>query len=302
VTASPATHPQARPLDAVAAAAVVVLCLSWGLSQVAIKLTMVDIPPLIQATIRSLGALLCVCLWSAARGVPLMQRDGTLVVGVITGTLFGLEFVFIYRGLQLSLASRASLFIYVAPFLVALGGTFLLPGEKLRLEQWLGMALSFTGIAVALGVPEAASSAKMFAGDLMLIAGGATWAATTLMIKGSCLRFVAPEKTLAYQLLVSAPILAVGAWLFGEHITTVPGPASLGWLGYQTVWVVAITYAVWFGLIKRYSASRLSAFTFLAPLFGIVAAHVILGDPLEWPFALAAVLVVVGLILVNRPR
>lgn len=302
MTATPATHYEARPVDAMAAAIVVAVCLSWGLNQVAIKLTLLDIPPMIQATIRSVGALLCISLWCAVRGVPLLQRDGTLVPGLITGALFGFEFVLIYRGLHFSLASRASLFVYVAPFLVALGGTFFLPGEKMRLGQWLGLALSFIGIAVALGVPQAASNARMFAGDLMLIAGGAAWAATTLMIKGSRLRFIAPEKTLAYQLLVSIPILAVSAWVFGEHIPAMPRPASFGWLGYQTVWVVAITYGIWFALVKRYSASRLSAFTFLAPLFGVIAAHGILGDPIEWPFAFAAVLVVAGLILVNRPR
>ena len=78
--------------------------------------------------------------------------------------------------------------------------------------------------------------------------------------------------------------------------------AALGWLAYQTVWVVGVTFGIWFALVKHYSASRLSAFTFLTPLFGIVAAHVMLGDPIDWPFALAAALVVAGLVLVNRPR
>jgi drug/metabolite transporter (DMT)-like permease len=152
---SRATDPAARPLDALAATLVVALCLSWGLNQVAIKLTMPDIPPLIQATVRSLGALVVVALWSAARGVPLLKHDGTLVPGVVAGVLFGLEFVLIYRGLHLSTASRASIFIYTAPFFVALGGTFFLPGERLGPWQWLGLALSFTGTAVAIGAPQA---------------------------------------------------------------------------------------------------------------------------------------------------
>ena len=47
------SHHTTRPLDAMAAAIVVVLCLSWGFNQVATKLAMHDIPPLLQATIRS---------------------------------------------------------------------------------------------------------------------------------------------------------------------------------------------------------------------------------------------------------
>ena len=251
---------------------------------------------------RSFGALVVVGLWSAARGVPLLQRDGTLMPGLLAGVLFGLEFLLIYRGLHLSTASRASIFIYTAPFFVALGGTFLLPGERLGLWQWVGLLLSFAGTAVAIGVPQASVDARMLAGDLLLIGGGAAWAATTLVIKASRLRLAAPEKTLAYQLLVSVPILAAGAWALGERIAAAPRPAALWWLSYQTVWVVGITFAIWFALVKNFSASRLSAFTFLTPLFGIVAAHVILGDPIDWPFALAAALVVAGLVLVNWSR
>ena len=291
-----------RPLDSVGAAIVVALCLSWGLNTVAIKLTLPDVPPLIQATIRSLGALAVVVLWCAVRRIPLLQRDGTLVPGVVAGALFGVEFVLIYSGLQLSYASRASIFLYTAPFFVALGGAFFLPGERLGVWQWLGLALSFTGMVVAIGVPQAAVNARVLTGDALLIGGGAAWAATTLIIKGSRLRLISPEKTLAYQLLVSVPILAAGAWALGEHMVATPRPAALWWLVYQTVWVVGVTYAVWFAMIKSYSASRLSAFTFLTPLFGVIAAHFMLGDPIDWPFALAAGLVVGGLILVNRPR
>ena len=50
------------------------------------------------------------------------------------------------------------------------------------------------------------------------------------------------------------------------------------------------------------SATRLSAFTFLTPLFGVAAGHLVLNEPLTPPFALAVALVAVGLVLVNRPR
>jgi len=55
-------------------------------------------------------------------------------------------------------------------------------------------------------------------------------------------------------------------------------------------------------LIIRYSANRLSAFTFLTPLFGVAAGHLVLNEPLTPAFALAVALVAAGLVLVNRPR
>jgi drug/metabolite transporter (DMT)-like permease len=66
--------------------------------------------------------------------------------------------------------------------------------------------------------------------------------------------------------------------------------------------VVSVTYVVWFALIARFSASRVSAFTFLTPLFGVAAGHLVLGEPLTGAFAAAVALVAVGLVLVNRTR
>jgi len=53
--------------------------------------------------------------------------------------------------------------------------------------------------------------------------------------------------------------------------------------------------------VQRYSASRLAAFTFLTPLFGVAAGHLVLSEPLTPAFAAAVVLVAAGLVLVNRP-
>ncbi len=289
------------PLDVFAAAVMVVLCASWGLNQVAVKFALVDIPPLMQGALRSLGALPVVFVVARLRGAPLLARDGTLIAGLWVGVLFGLEFTFIYRGLVWTTASRAVVFIYTAPFFVALGARIFLR-ERLTPVQWSGLALSFFGIVVAIGVPDPTVTARSLMGDAMMIVGGAMWAATTLVLKDSALANAPTEKASLYQFAVSAVVMAAGAVLFGEHIERFPGPVALSWLGYQAIWVVGITYTVWFGLIARYSASRLSAFSFLTPLFGVAAGHLIMGDPISPTFAVAVALVVGGLVLVNRPN
>ena len=63
----------------------------------------------------------------------------------------------------------------------------------------------------------------------------------------------------------------LAAWISGETITHVPGALSLSLLAYQAFWVVGLTFLLWFALVKTYSASKLSAFTFITPLFGVVA-------------------------------
>src|ERR1700752_3376184 len=74
-----------RPLDAVAALIMLGLTLSWGLNQVSVKLALPEIPPFIQATVRSVGAFAVIALWARWRGVSLTARDGTLVGGLLAG-------------------------------------------------------------------------------------------------------------------------------------------------------------------------------------------------------------------------
>ena len=289
-----------RSLSPRAIALMLMLCLSWGFNQVAVKLALPDIPPLLQGTIRSTAALPVLLLIARFRGVNVFARDGTLGAGLLLGVVFGIEFTLIYRGLLLTSASRAAVFLYTSPFFVALGSHRIL-GERLRTSQWAGLALSFAGVAFAIGTPQADVDASMLWGDLLIVGGGALWAATTLIVKATELRHAPPEKALTYQIVISIPILALAAYLSGETLTRVPGPLALSLIAYQAVWVVGLTFLLWWVLVKTYSASKLSAFTFITPLFGVVASYLILHETLTPVFGVAALLVIAGLFLVNRP-
>src|ERR1700756_3457484 len=95
-----------RPLSPGAVALMLMLCFSWGFNQIAVKLALPDIPPMLQATIRSACALPVLLVAGRIRGVRFFERDGTLAAGLSAGILFGFEFVLIYRGLLLTSASR----------------------------------------------------------------------------------------------------------------------------------------------------------------------------------------------------
>jgi drug/metabolite transporter (DMT)-like permease len=289
-----------RSLSPQAIALMLMLCVSWGFNQIAVKLALPDIPPLWQGTIRSIGALPVLLLVAHVRGTKLFARDGTLRAGLWLGVIFGIEFVMIYRGLELTSASRAVVFLYTAPFFVALGSYRLL-GERLRGSQWAGLALCFAGVALAIGFPQADVQANVLLGDLLIVGGGALWAVTTLLVKATELRHAPPEKSLIYQVVISIPILGMAAFFFGESPNHFPGPLALSLMAYQAFWVVGLTFLLWWALVKTYSASKLSAFTFITPLFGVVASYLILHDTLTPVFGAAALLVIAGLFLVNRP-
>jgi len=289
-----------RELSAGAIALMLMLCLSWGFNQIAVKLVLPDVPPMLQALIRSAGALPVLLVIGRLRGTKFFERDGTLWAGLSAGVIFGIEFVLIYRGLLLTTASRAVVFLYTAPFFVALG-SYVFLGERLRAWQWGGLGLSFAGVALAIGVPQPNVDSNVLLGDLLIVAGGALWATTTLIVKATALIVAPAEKGLGYQVALSIPILSLAAWISGERITHVPSPLSLSLLAYQSFWVVGLTFLLWFALVKAYSASKLSAFTFITPLFGVAASYFIMHDTLTLAFGAAALLVIAGLYLVNKP-
>jgi drug/metabolite transporter (DMT)-like permease len=288
-----------KALDARAFSLMLGLTALWGFQQVAIKLTAPDISLVMQAGLRSVIATALLLAWAQWRGTPLFGRDGTLGAGIAAGLLFGGEFIFFYGGLEHTAASRMVVFIYLAPVLTALGLHWLVPGEKLVRTQWAGVLVAFAGIALAFGDGFAAARGSLL-GDFFGLVAAVLWAATTVLIRATGLARISAAKTLFYQLVVSAPMLLAASLLMGEVGVVALAPLALASLAYQGVLVAFGSYLVWFWLLTRYLAARLSVFSFLTPLFGVLFGVLILREPLTPSFIGAALLVGAGIVLVNR--
>lgn len=288
-------------LDRLAIGLMVVLCAVWGIQQVAIKVANPGISPLLQSGLRSIGAVVLVGMWTAWRRVPLFGRDGTLAAGALAGLLFALEFALIYWGLEYTSASRGVIFLYTAPFFVALGAVRLLPQETMKRGQWMGMALAFAGIVALFGENLLQPMAKAWIGDLMFLGAAVLWGATTLTIKASRLAKAAPEKTLLYQLGVSAVLLPMLSVVAGEPGVIDPSLPVILSLVFQVVVVASSSYLAWFWLVRHYPATRLSSFSFFTPVFGVLAAGLLLGEALTPAVWLALGMVAGGIWVANRP-
>jgi len=288
-------------LDATAVVAMLVLCSLWGLQQVAIKVANAGISPVLQAGLRSAGAVALLWGWSAWRGQRLFGRSAAeLGLGAVAGLLFASEFVLIYGALVHTTASRAVLFLYTAPFWTAIGLHLLVPGERLSRIQAAGLVCAFAGVAVAFVDALRLPSEKELMGDLMILAAAVLWAATTVVIRASRLVTVPAVRTLFYQLFVSAIVLVAASLALGEPGIVNVTPLVAGSLAFQIVVVAFASYLTWFWLITRYPASRLAAFSFLTPLFGIIAGGVLLSEPITPALVAALALVGAGIQLVNR--
>lgn len=295
-----------KSLDRLAVILMLGFCLSLGINQVMVKIALLEIPPLVQAALRSAGGTIALGLLALMIERGLFRRDGTLWSGIFCGLLFAIEFIILYLGLQWTSASHAVLFLYTAPFFVAFGLLVYVPEERFNLMQWSGLILAFIGVAAALGTSwgaKAASGDNVLLGDLCCLAAGALWAATTLVVKATPLRHAPALKVLLYQLGVSAVVIAAGAFALGEPWPARVSSAGIVSMVYQTFWVVCLSFLTWFWLLRRYRAGELSAFTFLTPVIGVFAGALWLSESLSPAFLLALGLVAAGIVLVNwQPR
>ena len=302
-TARPPPSNRKTQLDPLAVALLVGCCVVWGLGQVAAKVSLAEIPPLMQAAVRSTGALALLAVWSAWRGLPLWRADGSGRAGWLAGTLFAAEFACIFLGLQFTTASRMVVFLYTSPFVVAIGMPFIVRSERLSAPQLAGLLLAFAGVAWAFAEGFAAPSAEQplqWLGDALGFAAAVFWGLTTLALRAGKLSNALPEKALMYQLAISAVALAAASALSGEALPTRLSGASLWPLAFQTVVVTFVSYLVWFWLMRHYPATRISVFTLLTPVFGLMAGVWLLAEPLTLRLAVALAAVCVGIWLVNR--
>ena len=294
------TPPRAERLDGRAVLALVGCCALWGLNQVAIKAALPEVPSLVQLSIRSIVALALLLGWMHRRGLRVDLHDGTLVPGLVAGALFAAEFACIFVGLQHTTAARSTVFINTSPFVVALLLAWLVPSERLRPLQLSGLLLAFGGVAYAFAEPAPQSAAWPWLGDALVLAAAVLWGLTTVVIRLSVLRQAPAEKTLAYQLAVSALLSPLAAWAAGSAWPESWSALAIASLAYQAVIVTFASYLVWFWLLTRYPATKVQAFVFLTPVFGTLAAAALLAEPVGPALLVALVAVAAGLRLLNR--
>jgi drug/metabolite transporter (DMT)-like permease len=281
----------------------VMICLLWGGNMVSIKISNQGLSPCLAAAARSVIAAGFLWAYARFRKEPVGMSGEDLRHGIVIGILFGLDFLFLYWGVSFTHVSRAVIFLYTHPFWTALGAHFLIPGDRITPSKGLGLALAFGGILLVFGSRPEALDPLFWVGDLMEVAAAISWAATTIYIKRMLHRRpVSHFQTLFAQLVWSVPILAL-AWLgleWGRPLSLEP-PVLLAF-AYQCVVVAFFSYLLWFWMIHRYPVTRLAAFTFLVPCFGVLMSGLALGEPLPAMLWGGLVLVAAGIFLVNRPE
>jgi drug/metabolite transporter (DMT)-like permease len=260
---------RARDLGALALA---LLALIWGYNWVVMKVGLQYAQPFTFSALRTfLGALslfaLLIVLRRSLRPPPLLW---TIAIGLLQTTGFvGL----LMWALESGGAGRTSVLTYTMPFwLLLLAWAFL--GERLRGVQWLAVALALAGLVLVL---EPWRLQGTFS-SLLAVAGGFCWAASAVVVK----RFQAGHDvdilslTTWQMLFGSLPLVLIAAltWQSSPDWTTTFVLA----LAYNVILANALAWLLWLFGLRRLSAGAAGIATLAAPVIGVTAAWIQLGE------------------------
>ena len=269
----------------------------WGLNFVVIEVGLEDFPPLLLSSLRYFLASLPLLVIGGRAGVP---WKWVLAVGGAIGVV---KFSLLFVGMDVGMpAGLASLVLQVQAFFTV-GFAMVLLGERPRAVVGAGLALATAGLAlVASGLDGVATPA----GFALVIGAAAAWGIGNVAIKRAAppdpLRFmtwicvVPPLPLLAMSLAFEGPA-RVGDALAGIDLGGVLAVAYIAFAATTFGW------GLWAFLLRHYSAGTVAPFSLLVPIFGLGFAALLLGEALTVRTAIAAVLVVSGVLLTQRaPR
>ena len=207
----------------------------------------------------------------------------------------------VYIGLRDTTAINAALIIALGPVLIVPMAWALL-GERMTAPQFLGVLLSFAGVAVIVtrADPAALLALDVNRGDLWLLAASALWGLYSVAVK------LKPAEMAPLVLLVATLLLGVALvtpfylWELGQGRRIAVGPGSLAAIGYVALFAGVLAYIAWNRGVELVGPSRAGLFLHLVPVYGAVLAGLFLGERLE-AFHLAGVAcILVGILLTDR--
>lgn len=280
---------------------ILILTILWGLNYSAIKLSNTGLSPVFTSFLRSVIASSCGIVYCIIIKQTLFHRGILLFHGVMVGLLFGLEFVCIYFGLLYTDTTRSVIFVYLSPFVVAAGAHVFLK-ERLTVIKTTGLILAFLGIYFVFRGKPSTYGRLMFFGDLLQIMAAFLWGATTFYIKKFLADKVHPINTFLYQLVFSIPILLICAFVLEDTWVKNVDGYIIASLFYQSVIIAFLSYFIWFKLIYKYPVAKLSAFTFLTPVFGVFFGNLFYKEELTKGLVSGLILVCIGIFCANYKK
>ena len=287
-----------QPLDLFATTLTILLCAIWGGAFVGIKISTLDMPPLGSGAVRFALTSVVLLFWAYYHRVPLRCRRADLSTLAVTIILFFYINITAYVGTSWTTAGRATVFFYTQPIFLALLAPYFLPGDQLTVRKLGGLGLALSGIVALFFTKLSGQATSTLAGDLFILSGALGSAFSGIATKRTAGR-IHPVALICWQSWISWPLLGLMSWWLeaGRPFAfTTRAVLAILYLGLISA---AFGFVAFAWLLQRNSATRITALTFLAPVFGVSYSWFFFGETFT-PLQLLGVLgVCLGVYVVN---
>lgn len=278
-------------------AVLLVACL-WGGNAVAMKVALKYMPPLILAGLRfALGALV-ISIWGKLNNIDLRIRKHELTSLILLSLLFSAQISTFNFGTKYTTAGRSSVLINVNPFLIAILAHFFVPGDKLTLRKFIGLVLAFIGVFIVFR-DKIETTEPHLLGDVIMLISGFLFSVLTIYTK-KLMQRIGVYKILIWEMLFGLVPFFGLSFIFERNAHFSVSLELIIALLYQGGLVASVAFIVWTTLLSRHSASKISAFLFATPLFGVGLSALILGENITTFLVIGAVLVAIGIYIVSK--
>jgi drug/metabolite transporter (DMT)-like permease len=258
-----------QPLDLFATGLTILLCAIWGGAFVGIKISTLDMPPLGSGAVRFCLTSMVLLAWAFYQRVPLRYGPAEIRSLAVMTVMFFYINVTAYVGTSWTTAGRATVFFYVQPLFLALLAPYFLPGDRLTSRKLCGLGLALCGIIALFFTKLSGQGTSTLAGDIFILSGALVSAFSGIATKRTAGR-IHPVALICWQCWLSWPFLALTSWWLESgrpFVFTGRAVAAILYLGLISA---AFGFVAFAWLIQRNSATRVTALTFLAPVFGVL--------------------------------
>lgn len=259
------------------------------------KVALADAPPLRLAGLRFLlGGLtiLAYALWTRRAGLFAYRRDEWRIVWSV-GVLFVVQIGLMNYGQTLTSAAHATVLLNAYAVHTVLLAHFFIPGDRLSAAKLVGVLVAYLGIVVLFGRDVSLDGGTLL-GDLVVSASALLLGERTVYM-ARAVQQLDPVKLLLGQSAIGITCFFLASLLWEWGTPTRLTPALGAALFYQGVVVAGILFLVNTWMLQRYRPSVLAAPALTTPIFGILIARVVIGDPLTPTLLVSGLLVALGI-------
>jgi len=275
----------------------------WGTSFLWIKIAVTEVSPLVLVSFRTLfgglGLGLILILSPGARPSRAMLRQALPPFIIVALFNVALPFTLISWAEKYIDSGTASILNSATPLFTIMLSPFIVKDDPFTWRKFLGLAVGFLGVFILISPELGQTVTNSIVGQGAILLATLSYAAGTIFARRSGKGLPSQAQALMQVGLAAGMIIPVT--LIVEQPLRMPALpitwVALVWLGLLGS---CVAYLLFFTLLHNIGPTRTTTVTYTLPLFGVILGAVFLGEPIFFQSILGGLMIISGVLLVNR--